>query len=359
MSNRNETTRRRHGLRVGAAVLAAAACVGIGPPGFAHEGHDHAPPPAAKEYDGSGASRWGANFFPNVTLTTQDGEQVRFFDDLVKDKVVLINLIYTRCKDSCPLATAQLRKVQQILGDRLGHDIFMYSITIDPTHDTPEVLKKYTEKFHVGPGWLFLTGSPDDIMKLRVKLGFHFQGMRDDLKDHNGAVLIGNQSTGQWVKRSLMDSPYQLAEVVGTWFTNWKLPSRIAATNYAAAPKLQLPTMGENLFRSRCTVCHTIGSGSRVVGGGEEIEKNQVRAGPDLLGVTEKRSQAWLARWLTDPGKMLEEEDPVAVELYKDYDEVIMPNFRLSEVEVHALIEFIASESRRVKEAAVADVGGK
>jgi cytochrome oxidase Cu insertion factor (SCO1/SenC/PrrC family) len=294
-----------------------------------------------------------------VTVTTQDGERVRFFDDLVKDKVVMINLIYTRCNDSCPLATAQLAKVQQILGDRLGRDIFMYSITIDPTHDTPEVLKKFAEKFHVGPGWLFLTGSPDDIMKLRVKLGLHFRGMRDDLKDHNGAVLIGNQSTGQWAKRSLMDSPYQLAEVVGTSFTNWKVPSRIAATNYATAPKPELPTMGENLFRSRCTVCHTNGGGARVVGGGEEIEKNQLRAGPDLLGVAEKRSHAWLARWLTNPGKMLAEEDPVAVELYKDYDEIIMPNFRLSEVEVNALIEYIAAESRRVQKPEAAGVGGK
>lgn len=351
-------TIRRGGWRTCAAILVAAAWALASPAGFAHQGHDHAPPSAPKQYDDNGARRWGANFFPNVTLITQDGKRVRFFDDLVKDKVVMINLIYTRCQDSCPLATAQLAKVQQILGDRVGRDVFMYSITIDPTHDTPAVLKKYAEKFHVQPGWLFLTGSPDDIMRLRVKLGFHFRGMRDDLKDHNGAVLVGNQSTGQWAKRSLMDSPYQLAEVVGTWFSNWKVPSRIAANNYAAAPKLTLPTMGENLFRSRCTVCHAIGKNTRVVGGGEDIEKNQRRAGPDLLGVTEKRSHAWLVRWLTDPGKMLSEKDPAAVELYNEYGQVVMPNFRLGETEVNALIEYLADESRRVQKTAAARAGG-
>src|SRR3954466_12377762 len=85
-------------------------------------------------------SRWGANYFPNVTLTTQDGAKVRFYDDLIKGKIVAINLIYTMCNYRCPLAPARLAQVQRLVGDSMGPEVFFYSITIDPDHDTPEVL---------------------------------------------------------------------------------------------------------------------------------------------------------------------------------------------------------------------------
>src|SRR5712671_7385198 len=106
---------------------------------------------------------WGADYFPNVPLITQDGKVVRFYDDLLKGKAVAINLIYTTCSASCPLETARLVQVQRILGDRVGKDIFFYSISIDPKHDTPKVLKEYAQKYHTGPGWTFLTGKKSDI----------------------------------------------------------------------------------------------------------------------------------------------------------------------------------------------------
>ena len=84
---------------------------------------------------------WGADYFPNVPLITQDWVTVRFYDDLLKGKKVAINLIYTSCKDECPLETARLVQVQQLLGDRVGKDFFFYSISIDPQWDTPAVLK--------------------------------------------------------------------------------------------------------------------------------------------------------------------------------------------------------------------------
>src|SRR5437868_8166687 len=110
----------------------------------------------------SADSRWGANYFPNVELTTQDGKTVHFYDDLIKGKIVAIDLIYTSCQYACPLETARLAQVQKKLGARLGSDIFFYSISIDPEHDTPKVLRAYMEKFHVGPGSTCLTGKKDD-----------------------------------------------------------------------------------------------------------------------------------------------------------------------------------------------------
>ena len=114
---------------------------------------------------------WGADYFPNVPLVTQDGKVVRFYDDLLKGKSVAINLIYTHCSASCPLETAKLTQVQRIFGDRMGKDVFFYSISIDPKNDTPEAMKAYMEKYHIGPGWLFLTGKVEDIKLIAQKLG--------------------------------------------------------------------------------------------------------------------------------------------------------------------------------------------
>ena len=104
----------------------------------------------------STASPWGKNYFPNVPLITDEGKTVHFFDDLIEDKVVVINFIYTSCPDTCPLETAQLVRVQKLMEDRVGKDVFFYSISIDPTTDTPEVLKEYKKRF--GAKWTFLTG---------------------------------------------------------------------------------------------------------------------------------------------------------------------------------------------------------
>ena len=296
------------------------------------------------------ASRWGANYFPNVPLRTHEGETVRFFDDLVKDKVVVINFIYTTCTDVCPVDTARLKTVQEILGDRVGKDIFMYSISIDPARDTPEALADYAERYRVGPGWLFLTGTEQDVLLLRKKLGLYIAGLEEKL-DHNMSFIIGNQRTGQWVKRSPMDNPYFIAEQIGSWLTNWKTPSAVSKNNYAEAPELRPPSMGENLFRTRCTVCHTIGEGNieHTIGGGQLAEADRYRGGPDLMHVTHKRDRDWLSRWIVSPEKMLKEKDPIALRLFAENNEVLMPNLRLNDVEVAALIEYMEAETQRLE----------
>src|SRR5580765_3024325 len=129
-------------------------------------------------------SRWGANYFPNIELTTQDGKTVHFYDDLIKGKMVAIDLIYTTCQYSCPLETARLAQVQKMLGDRVGKDIFFYSITIDPDRDTPKVLKEYAEKYHIGAGWTFLTGKKADIDRISKKLGLYSEPDPQDRDGH-------------------------------------------------------------------------------------------------------------------------------------------------------------------------------
>ena len=173
-------------------------------------------------------SRWGANYFPNVELTTQDGKIVHFYDDLIKGKIVVIDLIYTHCVDSCPLETARLAQVQKMLGDAVGKEIFFYSITIDPKRDTPQVLKEYAEKYHVGPGWTFLTGKKEDIDLLSKKLGLYSSPDPNDSDGHTPAVLIGNEPGGQWMRDGATDNPRFLANLIGDRFNNWKLTARQA-----------------------------------------------------------------------------------------------------------------------------------
>lgn len=291
------------------------------------------------------SSRWGASYFPNIPLVSHKGEKLRFFDDLIKDKVVAINFIYTSCAESCPLETARMAEVQRVLGDRVGRDVFLYSITIDPERDTVEVLNKYAEKFQAGPGWKFLTGDKADIILLRKKLGLYIaelqQNKDDGSIDHNLSLIIGNQKTGRWMKRSPYENPYFLAKQLGSWLHNWKVPEE-NKTNYASAPKLRKLSMGEKLFRSRCSVCHTIGAGDIT----NAADRHKV--GPDLIDVTENRERVWLQRWLASPEKMLEEKDPIVVKLYEQYKQILMPNMRLNKLEITSLIDYVDTESQRI-----------
>ncbi len=140
-------------------------------------------------------------YFPNLALVTHENKTVRFYDDLIKGKIVTINFIEALCKDgSCPLITANLARVQGLLGSRAGRDIFMYSITLNPKTETPAVLKWYANIFSGGPGWLFLTGRPGDIELLRRKLGFVYPDpLVDRIKSrHTGTLRYGNEPLQLW-----------------------------------------------------------------------------------------------------------------------------------------------------------------
>lgn len=306
--------------------------------------------PPVSDVTSRGGSRWGAEYFPNIPLVTHEGKHVRFFDDLIKDKIVVINFIFTSCQNACPLETARLVKIQQLLGDRVGRDVFMYSITIDPKNDTPAVLKEYAEKFHVKPGWLFLTGDKSDITLLRKKLGLFMAEIEGPSNDHNLQFMIGNQATGRWMKRTPFETPEYVAAQIGSWLQNWKTPTA-NPNNYAQAPAVRPLAMGASLFQTRCSACHTIGQGEL------PAQKFAPLPGPDLLGVTDRRERSWLASWIGAPDRMLAEKDPIAMELYAKYKNVPMPNMQLSGLEVDAVIDFIARESKRIQSGRAAITG--
>jgi len=149
-------------------------------------------------------------YFPNLVLRTQDGERVRLYDDLLKGKTVLINFFYANCRDGlCPVTTENLVKLQALLGERCGRDVFMYSFTLAPEQDSPARLRHYREMHRVGPGWTFLTGSPDDLELCRVRFGFVDP---DPVLDrtrtqHTNVVLLGNEPHERWMASPALTEP--------------------------------------------------------------------------------------------------------------------------------------------------------
>lgn len=139
-------------------------------------------------------------YFPNFELTTHEGKKVHFYDDLVKDKIVVINFMYVKCEGVCMPVTMNLKRVQNLLGDRVGRDIFMYSITLKPEEDTPQELKRYVRAHKIKRGWTFLTGKPDEINTLRRSLGFKDAKTKldNDLTNHTGMVKYGNEAHEWW-----------------------------------------------------------------------------------------------------------------------------------------------------------------
>lgn len=277
---------------------------------------------------------YGESYFGNYILTDHNGKELRFFDDLLKDKIVLVNFIYTSCGSSCPLETARVKKVASILGDRVGKDIFFYSISVDPDNDSVELLNNYHKKFGLSEGWKFLRGEKKDIEEILKRFGaFSGELTRQNIEDHSLSVMVGNQRTNHWVRRHHLEDAKVLANLLES-LNPKKKESKLA--NYSEAPlRLKDISRGENLFYTRCNDCHSIGTGKGI--------------GPDLYNISEKRDEKWLRRWLKEPDKMIEEKDPIAVALYNQYDKVPMPNLKLSDVDVDALLEFIKEESEKLK----------
>ncbi len=272
------------------------------------------------------SSHWGRNYFPNVVLQDQDGRSLRFYDDMIEGKVVAINFVYTTCTDVCPLDTAQLREVQRLLGDRVGRDVHMYTISINPERDTPADLRRFMRSYDVAPGWTFLTGRREDIDLLQRRLGLRPVDERR-LREHDTSIIVGNERTGQWIRRSAFESPRILADLLATTLQNYAPAPVSRRESYAVAGEVADNSQGAYLFRTRCRSCHTIGEGDRL--------------GPDLAGVTQSRPRAWLHRWIQEPDRMLAERDQTATALLARYRNVPMPNLGLNAAETDAILEYL------------------
>jgi len=137
---------------------------------------------------------------PNLPLLTHDGERVMFYDDLIKGKVVTLNFFYAKCDEICPRVTANLAKVQDLLGDDLGTKVFMYSFTLKPEEDDVRAINQYRAMYKARPGWTFLTAEPANMERIRKGIGFTYPdpAIDKDKTQHIGNVRYGNEPLMLW-----------------------------------------------------------------------------------------------------------------------------------------------------------------
>jgi protein SCO1/2 len=149
-------------------------------------------------------------YFTDVELINQNGEKMKFYSDLIQGKVVIINSFFATCQGSCLPLNQNLAKMQEALGDRLGKDVFILSISVDPTVDTPPNLKKYAKNLNSRPGWYFLTVSKENVDFALKKIGQFVP----DKQDHLNIFIIGNERTGLWKKAFGLAKSEELVKVV-------------------------------------------------------------------------------------------------------------------------------------------------
>ena len=192
----------------------------------------HAPAEVANPHAGHGAMQDASKesvaqkYFTDVELTDQDGRKLHFYSDVLKGKTVIVNAFFTTCTSVCPPMNRNMEKIQAALGDRVGKDVFLVSISVDPEIDTPAVIKEYSKKFHAKPGWLFLTGKKENVDWALYKLGQYVE----DKQDHMTVIIIGNEATGLWKKALGMAKPAELIEIVES-VANDKGETKPAGTN--------------------------------------------------------------------------------------------------------------------------------
>jgi protein SCO1/2 len=147
---------------------------------------------------------------PDLPVVTHEGKRVNFYSDLVKDKVVAINFLFTTCTTICPPLAATFSKVQSLGGDRVGRDFHLISISVDPVTDTPQRLKAWAAKFNVKQGWTFVTGKKEDIDSLLKAMGVYTAR----ITDHSPMVIVSNDARGVWTRTYGLAPPAKLFEVI-------------------------------------------------------------------------------------------------------------------------------------------------
>ncbi len=286
---------------------------------------------------------WNTGYLPDAPVLTHDGRTVPFYEGLVKDRLVVISFIYTKCRDICPVVTARLAQVQEKLGPAFGRDVQFLSISIDPENDKVENLKAYAETFGAGPGWTFITGDAPTMALIRHKLGERSRV----LSEHGNTVLLYNDRTGEWSRDSAFSDLNVLAaniRAMNPTALSQREADAGAAANASAGAHHGAGLPGQSLFIKTCAACHTIGRGDRV--------------GPDLAGLAKRRSREWITAYLVSPERLRREGDPIAKALAERYPTVRMPTLSLSTEDAADLIAYLEAMTFAAAQASVSPSKG-
>ncbi|MGE5700306.1 MAG: SCO family protein [Deltaproteobacteria bacterium] len=190
--------------------LSVSLSFGAGAYGASHEEHGEHRHEAAKTQNRLDEETNVRVDLADVELVDQDGRKVRFASDVVRGRVVVIDLIYTTCPLVCPILSAIFSRLQEQLGDRLGSEVHLVSVTVDPNTDIPPRLKEYAARFDARPGWTFLTGERQNVAQVLKGLG----GYTADLTNHPAMILVGDGGKEGWTRLYGFPSPEQILEKV-------------------------------------------------------------------------------------------------------------------------------------------------
>jgi protein SCO1/2 len=272
------------------------------------------------------ARRLDGSYFPNVPVIDQNGRTLRFYDDVLAGQRVVVSFIFTTCRDVCPLITARLAQVRERLGPDLHDEIRFVSISVDPKTDTPTRLKEYAEAFGIGSNWLFLTGTEADIQLIRKKLG----DRAGALVDHRQDIWLGDDTTAQWARDSAFSDLSTLTHTIIDLLPDLRDRER----GGGGAPVVPVTGIkpGQALFQKACASCHSIGPGT-------------ARVGPNLAGVTRRRTMDWITGYIMDPRAFHRRGDPIARELEAQFKSVRMPYLGLGANDAADLIAYIEAQT--------------
>lgn len=162
----------------------------------AHSGEEHsgAQPPDERPIGDRQAVRLDS--LPDAVLVDRNGEELRFVSEVLGEHIVVMDFIYTSCTTACPVLTAILKQVKTKLGDRVGDDVAMVSLTVDPVTDTPERLGRYAIEHGAGENWRFLTGPKARVDRLLEQLGAY----TPEFVDHPVSIMVGDPQRNVWYR---------------------------------------------------------------------------------------------------------------------------------------------------------------
>jgi protein SCO1/2 len=166
----------------------------------------------------SSAAPPAERYFGDVLLTNQDGKPLRLYSDILKGNVVIINSFYSTCSSVCRVTMPVFKQLQDSLGERVGKDVRLVSITVDPQNDTPEILRRYAAGVGAKPGWEFLTGDKQTVDEVLYKFGLY----TDAKEDHSNVFIVGNEPTGLWKKILGIAPPYEILRSVESMLNDRK-----------------------------------------------------------------------------------------------------------------------------------------
>ena len=161
------------------------------------------------ESDEAASEEKARKFFTDAEVIDQNGNKLRFYSDVLKDRVVLINFIFTNCQDYCPMVTQKLLDTRRRMVESVRDEVWFVSISVDPERDTPEAMKEFAKKHGVDESrWLFLTGQPQNLEFIVKRLGQYTK----DVESHSTLMLAANTRTRHWTRVMPMATPPDIAK---------------------------------------------------------------------------------------------------------------------------------------------------